>query len=202
MTQEQIIRTIDIPAQEGRGFRLKHGEIVKVIDVEGQQVADFVAFVASNITERLDPTVTMDVLRSIHVKPNDILYSNVYRPLLTIIEDKVGRHDFFNSACRPEMYGFLYDQPEHTSCYHNLNDSLAEFGIQQPHQHYSFNLFMNTVIDSQGNIQVKAPLSTAGDYISLRAEMDLIIAISACPCQESDCNGTHCTPIRVEIIST
>lgn len=201
MTQEHIVQTIDIPALEGRGFRLNQGEIVKVIDVDGQQVADFVAIVASNTTERLDPTVTMDVLRSVHVKPNDILYSNMYRPLLTIIEDKVGRHDFINSACRPEMYGFLYDQPEHASCYHNLNVSLAEFGIQQPHQHYPFNLFMNTVIDSQGNIQVKAPISTAGDYISLRAEMDLIIAISACPCQESDCNGTHCTPIRVEIIS-
>ncbi|AJS58714.1 DUF1989 domain-containing protein [Paenibacillus sp. IHBB 10380] len=202
MTEEHIVQTIDIPALEGRGFRIKQGEIVKVIDVEGQQVADFVAIVASNTTERLDPTVTMDVLRSVHVKPNDVLYSNVYRPLLTIIEDKVGRHDFINSACRPEMYGFLYHQPEHASCYHNLNVSLAEFGIQQPPQHYPFNLFMNTVIDSQGNIQVKAPISTAGDYISLRAEMDLIIAISACPCQESDCNGTHCTPIRVEIIST
>ncbi|WP_429370517.1 DUF1989 domain-containing protein [Paenibacillus sp. DS2015] len=197
-----MIQTIVIPAEKGRSFRLKRGQIVKVIDVEGKQVADFVAIVTDNTSERLDPTVTMDVLRTIHVKPNDILYSNVYSPLLTVMEDNVGRHDFMNSACRPEMYGFLYQQPEHASCYHNLNVALAEFGIQPPHQHYPFNIFMNTVIDSQGQIEVKAPLSQPGDFISLRAEMDLIIAISACPCKESDCNGTHCTPIKVEIISS
>jgi len=189
-----------IPASQGLGFKLDKGQIVRVTDVEGEQVADFAAYSASNPNERIDPSVTMDALHKMNVKPGDILYSNQYRPLLTLIADTVGRHDFINSACRPEMYEFLYNKKDHASCYNNLNDALEEFGILAPDQHYPFNLFMNTVIDPSGNISVERPLSTAGDYVELRAEMDLIIAISACPCSQSVCNGDKCTPIAVRII--
>ncbi|CAM4461963.1 hypothetical protein FHS16_003078 [Paenibacillus endophyticus] len=189
-----------IPANEGVGLRLERGQILRVTDVEGEQVADLVAFLADDRSERLDPGVTMDVLHAMKVKVGDMLYSNKYRPILTIIADKVGQHDFINSACRPEMYEFSYDKPKHASCYDNLNQALAPYGIPAPDQHYSFNLFMNTVIDPSGQISVERPLSKAGDYIELRAELDLIIAISACPCSESACNGFICTPIEAEIV--
>ncbi|MHA0857270.1 DUF1989 domain-containing protein [Paenibacillus sp. CMAA1364] len=188
-----------IPATEGMSFQLKQGQVIRVTDVEGEQVADFVAFRADDITERLDPTVTMDALHAMKVNVGDIIYSNKYKPMLTVIDDKVGRHDFINSACRPEMYEFLYDKTDHRSCYMNLNMALKNHGIPAPHQHYPFNLFMNTVVSSDGQIRVERPLSKKGDYIELRAEMDLIVAISACPCEESECNGDKCTPIAVEI---
>ncbi|MBP1993381.1 DUF1989 domain-containing protein [Paenibacillus eucommiae] len=200
MKHQLTHQTLLVPAKEGRGFLLEKGQLIKVIDEEGQQVVDFVAYRTSNLKERLDPSVTMDALRSMNLKPSDILYSNMYTPLLTILEDTVGKHDLINSACRPEMYTFLYDKTNHASCYHNLNAALAPFGIPQPDQHYTFNIFMNTIVDEQGNIEVKAPLSKAGDYILMRAELDLIVAVSACPCEESDCNGYHCSPIRVEIL--
>ncbi|MCR8635480.1 urea carboxylase-associated family protein [Paenibacillus radicis (ex Xue et al. 2023)] len=199
MTQQQTVHEWLIPSKEGRSFQLAKGQTLKVIDVNGQQVADFVAYRESDSKERLDPSVTMDALRTMSIKPGDLLYSNLYTPMLTLLEDTVGKHDFINSACRPEMYEFLYNKPNHQSCYHNLNTALSEFGIPQPDQHYPFNIFMNTVIDGRGDIQIEAPLSAAGDYITLRAEMDVIIAISACPCEESVCNGYQCTPIRVEI---
>jgi len=189
-----------IPATKGLGFKLDKGQIVRVTDVEGEQVADFAAYNAVSPNERIDPGVTIDALGKMNVLPGDILYSNQYRPLLTIIKDTVGRHDFINSACRPEMYEVLYNKKDHASCYNNLNKALAEFGLPAPDQHYPFNLFMNTVIDSSGKVSVERPLSKAGDYIELRAEMDLIIAISACPCSESVCNGYKCTPIAVEIV--
>ncbi|WP_339799488.1 urea carboxylase-associated family protein [Paenibacillus sp. FSL R5-0744] len=189
-----------IPATKGLGFKLDKGQIVRVTDVEGEQVADFAAYNAVHPNERIDPGVTIDTLGKMNVLPGDILYSNQYRPLLTIIKDTVGRHDFINSACRPEMYEVLYNKKEHASCYNNLNEALAEFGLPAPDQHYPFNLFMNTVIDPSGKVSVERPLSKAGDYIELRAEMDLIIAISACPCSESVCNGYKCTPIAVEIL--
>ncbi|MEK3750574.1 urea carboxylase-associated family protein [Paenibacillus sp. FSL E2-8871] len=189
-----------IPATKGLGFKLDKGQIVRVTDVEGEQVADFAAYNAVGPNERIDPGVTIDALGKMNVLPGDILYSNQYRPLLTIIKDTVGRHDFINSACRPEMYEVLYNKKEHASCYNNLNEALAEFGLPAPDQHYPFNLFMNTVIDPSGKVSVERPLSKAGDYIELRAEMDLIIAISACPCSESVCNGYKCTPIAVEIL--
>lgn len=189
-----------IPATKGLGFKLDKGQIVRVTDVEGEQVADFAAYNAARPNERIDPGVTIDALGKMNVLPGDILYSNQYRPLLTIIKDTVGRHDFINSACRPEMYEVLYNQKDHASCYNNLNVALEEFGLPAPDQHYPFNLFMNTVIDPSGKVSVERPLSKAGDYVELRAEMDLIIAISACPCSESVCNGDKCTPIAVEIL--
>ncbi|MDR6550641.1 urea carboxylase-associated family protein [Paenibacillus qinlingensis] len=189
-----------IPATEGLGFRVKRDQVIRITDVEGEQVADFVAYRANDFSERLDPTVTMDALHAMKVKPGDMIYSNKYTPMLTIIRDKVGQHDFINSACRPEMYELLYNKRDHTSCYMNLNEALAPFEIPAPDQHYPFNIFMNTIIQPSGQILVEKPLSKAGDYIELRAEMDLVVAISACPCEESLCNGYKCTPIRVDII--
>lgn len=189
-----------IPATKELGFQLAKGQVVRVTDVEGAQVADLVAYLALDTSERLDPSVTMDALHTMKIKPGDIIYSNKYRPLLTVLSDTVGQHDFINSACRAEMYELLYNKQNHASCYDNLNKALAPFGISPPDQHYPFNLFMNTVIHPSGQIRVEKPLSKAGDYIELRAEMDLIIAISACPCSESVCNGYKCTPIDVEIV--
>ncbi|SDP17551.1 hypothetical protein SAMN04487897_1433 [Paenibacillus sp. yr247] len=189
-----------IPATKGLGFKLGKGQMVRVTDVDGEQIADFVAYCANDTSERLDPSVTMDALRTMKVKPGDILYSNKYRPLLTLMADTVGQHDFINSACRSEMYEVLYNKQNHASCYHNLNQAIGEFGIPAPDQHYTINLFMNTVIHPSGQISIERPLSKAGDFIELRAEMDLIVAVSACPCAESACNGFVCTPIDVEII--
>ncbi|WP_068774955.1 DUF1989 domain-containing protein [Paenibacillus sp. FJAT-26967] len=188
-----------IPATKGLGLRLTKGQVVRVTDVDGMQVADFAAFSDRDYTERLDPGVTMDVLGQMYVRPGDQLYSNKYQPLLCIVADTVGRHDFINSACRPEMYEVLYGKSPHASCYQNLNAALAPYHIPAPDQHYPFNLFMNTVIHPDGRITVEKPLSKAGDYTELRAETDLIIAISACPCSESKCNNYDCTPIKVEI---
>ncbi len=121
--------------------------------------------------------------------------------MFTLVEDTVGKHDLTNSSCRPEMYAFTYQKSEHASCYDNLNNTLIPYGISPPDQHYAFNVFMNVVAHDQGKLQVKAPLSKAGDYILLKAEMDAIVAISACPCEESDCNGHLCTPILVELFN-
>ncbi|OAO89102.1 hypothetical protein AXX17_ATUG04570 [Arabidopsis thaliana] len=179
-----------IPATEGLGFQLAKGQVVRVTDIEGEQVADFTAYYANDTTERLDPSVTMDALHKMKVTPGDILYSNKYRPILTIVSDTTaGVHDFINSACRPEMYEVLYNKKDHASCYNNINQALAPFGLPVPDQHYPFNLFMNTVIEPDGKIRIDRPVSKAGDYVDLRAEEDLIIAISACPTSESVCNG-------------
>lgn len=85
----------------------------------------------------------------------------------------------------------LYNKKNHASCYNNLNEALEEFGLPAPDQHYPFNLFMNTVIDPSGKVSVEQPLSKAGDYIELRAEMDLIIAISACPAPKVSATGIN-----------
>ncbi|OMF15377.1 hypothetical protein BK131_10900 [Paenibacillus amylolyticus] len=191
-----------IPAKTGYALKVNKGSLLRITDLEGQQVIDFVAYDAQDANHRLDPGVTMDVLRTYRIKPGQFVYSNQYQPLLKIVRDTVGVHDFFNSACRPEMYEVLYDKKDHASCYHNLNTALEPFGILPPDQHYPFNLFMKSVVDSQGKIDVVAPDSRAGDYIEMEALMDLTIGLSACPCEESSCNGYHCTPIQLDVESS
>ncbi|NOU86226.1 DUF1989 domain-containing protein [Paenibacillus sp. LMG 31460] len=190
-----------IPPTQGLGFKLGKGQVVRITDVEGEQIADFIAFRADDTSVRLDPGVTMDVLRAMKIKPGDLLYSNTYSPLLSVVADTVGQHDFINSPCRSEMYELLYDKQSHASCYYNLNQALAQFSIPAPDQHYSLNFFMNTVILPSGQIRIERPLSKPGDYVELRAETDLFVAVSACPCSESACNGYVCTPIDVEIMN-
>ncbi|WP_127550546.1 DUF1989 domain-containing protein [Paenibacillus amylolyticus] len=188
-----------IPAKTGYALKVNKGSLLRITDLEGQQVIDFVAYDATDANHRLDPGVTMDVLRTYRIKPGQFVYSNQYQPLLKIVRDTVGVHDFFNSACRPEMYEVLYDKNDHASCYHNLNTALEPFGILPPDQHYPFNLFMKSVVDSEGKIDVVAPDSRAGDYIEMEALMDLTIGLSACPCEESSCNGYNCTPIQLDV---
>ncbi|MBD8836707.1 MULTISPECIES: DUF1989 domain-containing protein [Paenibacillus] len=194
-------QSIHIPAKTGYALRVKKGSLIRITDLEGQQVVDFVAYDAQNINNRLDPGVTLDVLRNYRIKPGQCLYSNRYKPLISIVSETVGIHDFFNSACRPEMYEVLYDKKDHPSCYNNLNTALEPFGISPPDQHYPFNLFMNSVVDGEGKIDVIAPESCAGDYVEMEALMDLIIGLSACPCEESSCNGYHCTPVQLDVES-
>ncbi|WP_433745678.1 DUF1989 domain-containing protein [Falsibacillus pallidus] len=188
-----------IEAEGGQAFKMKKGQTVRVIDVEGEQVVDFVVYKDGDLSERIDPGVTMDALHSYKVTPGDILYSNKYHPIMTVVEDDVGVHDFFNPACRPEMYELLYNKKDHRSCYENLGQALEPYGLSQPDQYYPFNIFMNTVVEDNGGMKVKRPLSKPGDSILLRAEMDLIVGVSACPCSESECNGYKCTPIKVEV---
>lgn len=188
-----------IPARMGLAIAVKQGQTVRIIDVEGEQVADFAAYQRMDHSERLDPSVTMDALHAYVVGQDDVLYSNKYRPMFTITRDLVQCHDLLNSACRAEMYEFLYQKSGHRSCYENLNEAFGQFGVSKPDQHYTLNIFMNTELLPDGQMLVKRPKSKPGDFIDLRAEMDVIVGISACPCEESIVNGYVCTPLRVQV---
>ncbi|MGE6631958.1 DUF1989 domain-containing protein [Bacillus sp. NPDC077027] len=186
----------------GQGFRLAKGQCIKIVDVEGQQVADVMAYHEKDFSERFDQGATMDSLFSAKVKKGDKLYSNLYKPMFTVIEDTVECHDLYMPACRPEMYQLLYGRRHLEvmhNCYDNLHMAFESFEIPKADMYYPFNAFMNTVIDQHGKLSVETPLSLPGDYIRLRAEMDMIVAVSACPADIGKCNGTSCTSIRVEI---
>ena len=170
--------------KDGLGFRLGKGQCMRVVDVEGQQVADVMAYHEKDFYEKFDQGATMDSLFSSKVKKGDQLYSNLYKPMFTVIEDTVECHDLYMPACRQEMYQLLYGRTHlevmHT-CYDNLRTAFEPFGIPKEDMYYPFNVFMNTVIDDKGKLSVELPKSLPGDYIRLRAEMDLIVAVSACP---------------------
>jgi uncharacterized protein YcgI (DUF1989 family) len=107
--------------------------------------------------------------------------------MLTIVADDVGRHDMFYAPCSPEMYRMQYGMDDHPNCLDNLSAALRAFGIDPVFPPQTFNFFMNVELDDEGRMTIAPPRSWPGAATVLRAEMDLVIALSACP--GGTCNG-------------
>jgi uncharacterized protein YcgI (DUF1989 family) len=118
--------------------------------------------------------------------------------MLTIVADQVGKHDFLFAPCSPEMFRLTYNiTDEHPNCLQNLSRHLRQFGIRESQIPTAFNIFMNAHVSGSGYIVIDPPLSKAGDYIDLAAEMDLIVGVTAC--SAGKCNNYRCKPIDVEV---
>ncbi|MCE1169092.1 MAG: urea carboxylase-associated family protein [Sphingobacteriia bacterium] len=189
---------VTVPAKTGIKLRLKNGETLKVIDIEGEQVVDFFASSIEDGNEVLSTGVTIDCNESLKINKNQYLYTNHYNKMFQIVEDTVGSHDLLHPCCRKEMYEHFYKNGEnHSNCYENITDKAKEEGLPLLLEVHPFNIFMNTKIKTDGSFEVLAPLSKANDYIVLKALMDVNVFVAACSVSESDCNGGRCKSIKV-----
>jgi uncharacterized protein YcgI (DUF1989 family) len=178
-----------IAPQTGTGFVLRKGQVLRVVDPEGEQVSDLFCFEAGNPRRSLSSGRSLDYAGKLWLTTGDRLWSNDSRPMLTIVEDTVGRHDFTLTPCSQEMFEILYGcTSHHPSCFENLCRGFERFGIEPDRIGTSFNIFMNVWFDSTGRMTVDVPRSRAGDYVALRAEMDLWCALTACSAEGSN-NG-------------
>jgi uncharacterized protein YcgI (DUF1989 family) len=187
--------------QTGTAFRLSRGQQLKVIDIEGEQVADLVAFAAADTREWLSSGRSIDYANTIYLTTGHQLYSNRSRPMFTITADDVGRHDFLLTPCSPETFQIIYRQNDyHPSCFENLYRSLEPFGLLPDHVPTTFNIFMNVEVAPNGALTIHPPRSKAGDALTLRAEMDLVVGLTACSAELS--NNNRFKPIAFEISTT
>lgn len=176
-----------IEPQTGTAFILRRGQHLRVIDLEGEQVADLVAFAEEDKAEWLSSGRSIDYANRIYLTKGDILYSNRSRPMFTITADEVGRHDFLLTPCSPETFQIIYESGDyHPSCFENLASNLKPFGIISDAIPITFNIFMNVEVDSRGELSILPPRSKSGDSITLRAEMDLIVGLTACSAEKSN----------------
>lgn len=192
--QQQII-----PAAGGAGLRLKSGERLRIIDTDGGQSGDLVAFSADG-RERLSNGRTFDYGGKIYLSTGDVIWSDRSNPMLTIVADEIGRHDFLYSPCSLEMYRMQYGVTgHHPNCHDNLLAALRELGVLPDSMPTAFNFFMNVDVLPDGRLKFAPPKGRAGDSMTVRAEMDLAIALSACPA--SICNGgAPPRPLAFEIL--
>ncbi|CAB1078025.1 hypothetical protein JY97_14165 [Alkalispirochaeta odontotermitis] len=198
--QEQIdpITQYQIAPQTGVAFAIQKDQVIRVIDVDGEQVADLVCFARRNPEEYLSSGRSIDYNEKLFLSTGDVLYSNLSQPMLTITRDPVGKHDLLFAPCSQEMFQLTYNTTEpHPNCLDNLAAVLDRHGIRSSQIPTPFNIFMNVAITAAGRVTVRPPLSKAGDFIDLRSEMDLIVALSAC--SAGKCNNFRCTPIKVDI---
>ena len=191
---------VEIPPRSGTAFELARGQRLRVIDPQGEQVADLVAYNRNDTREVLSSGRSLDYAACVYLTTGHLLYSNRSNPMLEITEDMVGRHDFLLAPCSAEMFRILYGESQpHRGCFGNLAAALAPCGIDADAIPTAFNVFMNVAVDgATGALRVDPPLSRAGDHAIFRAHMDLVIGLTACSAGQS--NNFSYKPIHYEIL--
>ena len=179
-------------------IEVKRGQLVQIVDMQGKQVADFVAFNAKDKNEYLSTAVTRGANNNVMLQKGQTLYSNRRNAMLEITDDTVGRHDTLFAACDPARYELL-GAPGHASCRVALTEVLEEFGVDYDHIPDPINWFMNVAIRQRGELEIREPLSERSDQVQLTALMDLVIAVSACPQDLTPTNGNAPTDILVRL---
>jgi uncharacterized protein len=192
---------IKIAPRTGTAFALKRGQKLRVVDPNGQQVADLLAYNADDVGEVISSGRTLDYASRMYLTTGDPLYSNRSRIMLNIITDDVGRHDFLLTPCSKDTFRIIYgDINPHQGCFGNLAEALAPYGITDDMIPVAFNCFMNVRVNGEtGALAVEPPLSKAGDAIIFEAQMNLIIGLTACSALQSN-NGSF-KPIHYEILA-
>lgn len=189
-----------IEPRSGVAFPLSRGQSLRVIDPQGVQVADLLAFNAADVREAISNGRTFDYEETIALTAGNRLWSNRSNAMLSIVEDTVGRHDFLLTPCSEATFRHFYpEQPVHRGCFGNLAEALRPYGVEPDMIPCAFNVFMNVQVGADGRVSVEPPISRAGDFIVLRAEMDLIIGLTACSAYAS--NGGSFKPIDYAIES-
>ncbi|MFC1879188.1 DUF1989 domain-containing protein [Chloroflexota bacterium] len=201
MTSSSLpVTRLRVNPQSGTALTIKQGQVLRVIDVEGQQVADLFCFNNDDTKESLSSGHTTDYNGKLFLTSGDILYSNRSNPMFSILADRVGGHMMLYAPCSQEMFEKSYGVTEaHPNCLDNLAVNLKGFGVVASQITVPLNIFMNIELTTQGIITIRPPKSKAGDYLELRAEMDMVVGVAAC--SAGACNNFTWTPIDVEIFA-
>jgi uncharacterized protein len=188
-----------VPAGAGRAVRVRRGERVRVIDVEGGQVGDLFAFVAGDPAEHLSASHTRTSTGRLFPLIGEQFVTTLRRPILTLVADtSPGVHDMLIAACDPARYQML-GVGEHASCADNLHAALAQLGMTADVVPQPVNVFMNIPVGASGELSWLPATSQPGDALTLSADVDCVVVVSACPMDVNAINGDRPTQLAVEI---
>ena len=200
------IEDIRIRAATASAYFVRAGEFIQVIDVYGRQCTDFQAFSARKVDKgldlALDSTVTRTLLGRSYPTPGlpSKAFDRDFEPLVEIVQDTVGRHDAFATACNSRYYDDM-GYPGHANCTDNFNAALAPYGVSSRKGWEALNYFYNTNIDHNNQLYLDEPWSRPGDYVLMRALTDLVCVSSSCPDDIDAANGWDPTDIHVRTFS-
>ena len=184
-----------VPARRGKAARLKAGQHIRIVNTHGEQVVDTWAFVDGDTSEFMSMEATRAFNLRMIPKVGDKLLTNRRRPILTLVEDtSPGIHDTIIAACDRWRYGLLGVEGYHDNCADNLTAGLEELGLKETHTPPPLNLFMNIPWTADGSLSFDPPATKPGDYVLLRAEVDCVVAMSACPQDILPINGKGVSP--------
>lgn len=186
-----------IPAKEYLGLELRAGQTLRIVDLEGKQVPDLVCFNLANPRERLSTNNSRLIQKRWLLTTGHALYSDEGNVMLRITDDTVGVHHA-SAGCCNEFANFLrYGERGTRNCLDNMALAAAPLGLTTKDIPGAFCPFMKVIQHPDGRYEIQEPDSRAGDYLDLRAEMDLFVSISNCPQDKNPCNGFHPTPLQI-----
>lgn len=186
-----------VPARAPWSCVMETGDSLEIVDLEGRQAVDFLCFNADDPAERYHLPNTIKIPRQIRIGLGTVLYSNLARPLMTVVEDTVGGHDTIFGCCSFELDLVRYGRHNAESCQRNFERELARHGVGPEHVVPNVNFFMNVPVAPDGHAEIAEGHSGPGDLVRLRAEMRVLAVLSNCPQELNPAAGGGPTPIRV-----
>jgi len=181
---------------------IRQGQVLRIVDLEGQQGVDFLCYAAADPAERYHAANTLKRAATLRLTTGHTLYSDIARPLMTIVDDSCGFHDTIGGCCSAPSNELLYGVADCPGCRENFLAELAKHGLGRRDIVANLNFFCNVPVATANALDrltfVGAP-SRPGDHIDLRAERDVLAVISNCPQVNNPCSGGRPTPIRVVI---
>jgi len=188
-----------IDARQPWSGLVKRGQVLTIKDTHGQQAVDFLCYDADNTSDRYSATNTVKVQGNVYVGNGTVLYADSGMPLLTVIEDTVGKHDTIYGCCSNPNNKLRYGVETTESCYTNFTQELQKHGMDVTSIVPNVNWFMSVPVLGDGSAGVAEAALKPGSYVKLRAECNVLAVLSNCPQMHNPCNGFKPTPIEVWI---
>jgi uncharacterized protein YcgI (DUF1989 family) len=195
----KIVREWIIPAKEYSAFTMRRGQTLRFVDIEGKQVPDLVCFNEHDLSEHLNMGNSLLLNKRRELRQGDVLYSVICNPMMTIVGYSNEESYSYGPMCSEELNRIRYEVPRTRNCRDNFATALAPWGFNQRQIPNAFVPFMRVEIEPDGTMEIKEPTSRSGDFYDLRAEMDLLVAVSNCPQERNPCNGFKPTPMGMII---
>jgi urea carboxylase-associated protein 1 len=188
-----------VPARMPWSGVVKKGQRLRIIDREGRQAVDFLCYNADEPEERFHAPNTIKAAGTISLTKGHTLYSDVARPIFTIVEDTYGSHDTIGGACSAPSNLMLYGVKDCPGCRENFLKALANHGLGRRDIVPNVNFFMKVPVERSGNAAIARGDSLPGTFVELRAEMDALAVISNCPQINNPCNDYNPTSVQVVV---
>lgn len=200
-TSQERLRDEVVPAKGHTAFVMEPGQTLQVVDLEGSQAVDLICYNADRLGEKFWAAHTAKLAKTIYVSTGDVLYSDLANPMMTIVEDTVGVNDVICGSCSYALDVLRYGaERAQKGCMDNFEEAIEPWGLHRADIPMCFNIFLRYLVEPDGAVSIDHdPPSRAGDSISLRAEMRLLVAISNCPQENNPCTGYNPTPIQVAV---
>ena len=194
-----VIHDESVPARAPWGHRVKAGQTLRVVDLEGNQAVDFLLYATADDAERYSAQDTIAAQANIFLRTGSVLRSNEGRPMMTITATSVDYHDTIGGACSCESNSLRYGH--HTKAQHSCVDNFLEANLRDGRGKRDMvsnvNFFMNVPVEPDGALGIVDGISAPGLTVDLRAEMDVTVVVSNCPQINNPCNGFNPTPVRM-----